>query len=128
MANEAKEPVHGVPSTRVTQGVPKALFGTVGAISGAVLGGLAGPVGAVAGALIGAGIGALSSMAFEGVTAARDVHEEKLDRDLGIAEGDIGAPNLPHPPAKVGALSGASAGVHSPSGGALSGGPIGPEP
>jgi hypothetical protein len=73
-------------------------------------------------------MGALSSMAFEGVTAARDEHEEKLDRDLGIAEGDIGAPNLPHPPAKVGAISAASAGVHSPGGSTPSGGPIGPEP
>lgn len=128
MVDEARNPIRGPRSRRVKRPAPKAVFGTVGAISGAVLGGLAGPAGAVAGALIGAGMGALSSMAFETVAAKQDVHDEKLDRDIGISEGDIGAPSLQHPPPKVGAFSSASAGAEGSSGVEPSEGPIGPEP
>jgi hypothetical protein len=116
------------PLKRATRPAPKGLFGAVGAISGAVLGGLAGPPGAVAGALIGAAMGALSSMAFVKVATEHEKHDEKLDRDIGITEGDIGAPNLHHPPPKVGAFSAASAGADSSSEVEPSEGPIGPEP
>jgi hypothetical protein len=73
-------------------------------------------------------MGALSSTAFATVAAKHDEHDEKLDRDIGVAEGDIGAPNLRHPPPKVGAFSAASAGADSSSGVEPSEGPIGPEP
>jgi hypothetical protein len=128
MVDEANQPVDGVPSKRATLPAPKAVFGTVGAVGGAVLGGLAGPAGAIAGAVIGAAMGAFSSLAFETAAAKRDAHDEKLDRDLGIAEGDIGAPNLQHPPAKIGAFSAASSGAGSTSEGEPSEGPIGPAP
>jgi hypothetical protein len=127
MVDQPNQPADGVPPRR-TRPAPKALFGTVGAISGAVLGGLAGPAGAAAGALIGAAMGALSAMAFETVAEEHDEHDEKLDRDIGISEGDIGAPNLQHPPAKIGAFSAASSGAESSSGVEPSEGPIGPEP
>src|SRR5438045_514306 len=127
MVDKTNQAVNGTPSNPATPPAPKALCGTVGAISGALLGGLAGPAGAVAGALIGAGMGALSSVAFENVAAKHDAHDEKLDRDIGIAEGDIGAPGLRHPLPKVDAISSASAGADSSAGTAPSEGPIGPE-
>jgi hypothetical protein len=125
---EANQPIKGAPTKGGTRQAPKAVFGAVGAISGAVLGGLAGPAGAAAGAIIGAAMGALSSVAFATVAAEHGAHDEKLDRDLGIAEGDIGAPNLAHPPPKVGAFSSAAAGAEGSSGTEPSEGPIGPEP
>lgn len=127
MVDQPNQSADGLPPRR-PRPAPKAVFGTVGAISGAVLGGLAGPAGAAAGALIGAAMGALSAMAFETVAAEHDEHDEKLDRDIGISEGDIGAPNLKHPPAKVGAFSSASSGADTSSEVTPSGGPIGPEP
>jgi hypothetical protein len=128
MANEEKQVVSGVPPERTTRRAQKVMFGSVGALSGAVLGGLAGPPGMAAGAVIGGTIGALASMAFESAAASRDLHDEKLDRELGISEGEIGAPNLRHPPAKIGAFSAASSGAGTSSGVGSSSGPIGPEP
>jgi hypothetical protein len=39
-----------------------------------------------------------------------------LDDEIGVSGGELGAPNLEHPPAKVGAYSGTSAGVSSEGG------------
>lgn len=82
-----------------------------GIAAGAALGAFAGPVGLVTGAIIGSGVGAALAIA-----QSRQMHidaEEtaRYDRELGIIGGDIGAPNLWHPPATIGAYSAASAGV-----------------
>lgn len=81
-----------------------------GAIAGAAAGIIAGPVGAVAGGAIGAAAGAVAGVALAEDHEKRLEEDEKLDRDIGVTEGSMGAPNLKHPPAKVGAFSKAAAG------------------
>lgn len=87
-----------------------------GAIAGAAVGSLAGPPGAAVGAVIGAVAGAIMGAAFEDGEAAKDAEERKLDAEAGVSGGEMGAPNLKHPPAKVGAYSGASSGAGSTEG------------
>ncbi|HEX4341261.1 MAG TPA: hypothetical protein VH062_35370 [Polyangiaceae bacterium] len=72
---------------------------------------MAGPPGAIAGAVIGGVIGVLAGAPFDDAQRASAGHDAKLDRELGISEGEIGAPNLPHVPAKRGAFSAASTGA-----------------
>ncbi|HEX3595324.1 MAG TPA: hypothetical protein VHU80_09490 [Polyangiaceae bacterium] len=74
---------------------------------------MAGPPGAVAGALIGGLIGALAAAPLDDSLREESEHARNLDAELGISEGEIGAPNLKHPPAKVGAFSAASSGAAS---------------
>jgi hypothetical protein len=66
---------------------------------------MAGPPGAVAGAVIGGIVGALASAAVQNDGYDMAEHDAELDAELGISEGDIGAPNLEHPPAERGAFS-----------------------
>ncbi|HVU05482.1 MAG TPA: hypothetical protein VHE30_27230 [Polyangiaceae bacterium] len=92
------------------------LFAVVGAASGVILGALAGSPGMLVGGAVGAAIGALASLPFGGKAAADAAHDGKLDRDLGISEGDVGAPNLPHLPARIAAPSAAAAGASTGAG------------
>jgi hypothetical protein len=85
--------------------------GAGGAIAGAAIGAVAGPPGAIAGAVVGAIAGAVAGLAVEKGDEARDDENRKLDREIGVSAGELGAPNLKHPPAKSGAYSGSSAGV-----------------
>ena len=65
----------------------------------------------VAGAIVGAAAGAIAA------SAAQDGEDEKAARDLAIDEeigvlgGEMGAPNLKHPPARIGAYSAGSMGA-----------------
>jgi len=81
-----------------------------GAAAGAVLGAGAGPAGIVAGALIGSAAGAVAASALEKDAARQAARTRDLDDQIGVTGGDLGAPNLKHPPARVGAYSAASAG------------------
>lgn len=81
-----------------------------GLLVGAALGAFAGPVGIVAGAIIGGGIGATLAIAHN-----RQVHRDseeidRYDEELGVVGGELGAPNLEHPPPTVGTYSRASMG------------------
>ncbi|MGD0527946.1 MAG: glycine zipper domain-containing protein [Polyangiaceae bacterium] len=82
-----------------------------GAVVGAAVGAMAGPAGMVAGALIGAAAGALAVEAMGTESDRRAAHNAELDEEIGVMGGDLGAPNLKHPPAKVGAYSAATAGA-----------------
>lgn len=82
-----------------------------GAAAGAVLGAGAGPAGMVVGAVIGGAAGAVAASALEKDAARKQARERELDEQIGVTGGDLGAPNLKHPPARVGAYSAASAGV-----------------
>lgn len=86
-----------------------------GALVGAVVGAIAGPPGVVAGAIVGGVAGALTGAALDEESSRRAARERELDDAIGINGGDLGAPNLAHPPARVGAYSSASAGVASTS-------------
>ncbi len=81
-----------------------------GAIAGAAAGILAGPVGAIAGAAIGGAAGAAAGVALSNEGEREALEEEKLDREIGVTEGSLGAPSLKHPPAQVGAYSRAATG------------------
>jgi hypothetical protein len=98
--------------------------GAAGAVSGAALGAMAGPPGIIAGAVIGGIVGALASGAFEANAVELAARDRVLDAELGISEGDIGAPNLKHPAATTGAYSAAACGVDSSAGSSSSEGPM----
>jgi hypothetical protein len=87
-----------------------------GAVAGAAIGAVAGPPGIVAGAIIGAIAGALTAEVMETDGERVAAHERELDEEIGVNGGDLGAPNLKHPPAKVGAPSAASAGASASDG------------
>ena len=95
-----------------------------GAVAGAVLGAAAGPPGIVAGAIIGAVAGALTAEVLETDGERVAAHDRELDEEIGVSGGDLGAPNLKHPPAKVGAYSAASAGAGASDGEQPAEGPI----
>jgi hypothetical protein len=82
-----------------------------GAIAGAVVGAAAGPPGVVAGAVLGGAAGAAAARALENDEARHSARTRELDEEIGVMGGDLGAPNLKHPPARIGAYSLASAGA-----------------
>jgi uncharacterized membrane protein len=79
-----------------------------GAVAGAVFGAMAGPPGMVAGAVIGAVAGAVAASALDIDSELRAKHTRELDEAIGVSGGDLGAPNLKHPPATIGAYSAGS--------------------
>jgi hypothetical protein len=70
----------------------------------------------VAGAIIGGVAGALTGAVLDGEASRKEARTRELDEEIGVTGGDLGAPNLKHPPARVGAYAGASAGASSPLG------------
>ncbi len=82
----------------------------LGALAGAAIGAAAGPPGMVAGALIGGLVGGVTGAALDSESARERDHDRDLDKQIGVTEGELGAPNLKHPPAKRGAFSSASIG------------------
>ncbi|HTQ47298.1 MAG TPA: YMGG-like glycine zipper-containing protein [Polyangiaceae bacterium] len=95
-----------------------------GALVGAVVGAMAGPPGVVAGAIVGGAAGALAGVALDNDSSRRAALDRELDDAIGVSGGDLGAPNLAHPPATVGAYSSASAGVATTSGETPAEGPM----
>ena len=95
-----------------------------GAVAGAAMGALAGPPGVAVGAVLGAVAGALAGAALGKEAAERSEEDELLDAEIGVTEGDIGAPNLAHPPAKRAAVSAAVAGSGGSDGAGTSEGPL----
>jgi hypothetical protein len=98
--------------------------GASGAIAGAVVGAAAGPPGIVAGAIIGGMAGAMAGAVLDRDSSRQASRTRTLDAQIGVSEGELGAPNLKHPPATVGAYSGASAGVESSAGAEPAEGPM----
>ena len=95
-----------------------------GAAVGAVAGLIAGPAGAAVGAAIGAAAGAVAEAVVERDQELDREHDAELDDIIGVTSGEIGAPNLKHPPAKIGAYSASSMGVSSGGGRASAEGPM----
>ena len=90
----------------------EATVGTLGAVSGAGLGAIAGgPAGAIVGGIIGAAMGATTGWAADEHTVEEIEADKALDEEIGVTKGDVGAPNLKHPPARVAALSAEAAGA-----------------
>jgi phage tail tape-measure protein len=84
-----------------------------GAAAGAAVGAIAGPPGAAVGAVLGATVGALAERTVRREAGLYALHDARLDAEIGVRDGDIGANNLKHPPARVGAFSAASSGAVS---------------
>jgi outer membrane lipoprotein SlyB len=76
--------------------------GAFGAIGGAVVGAGAGLPGAIAGAVVGGIAGALAGAAVDSDGTDRDARTRELDAEIGVTEGDLGAPNLAHPRSRDG--------------------------
>lgn len=87
--------------------------GASGALAGAALGAGAGPPGVVAGAIVGGVVGAVAGVVLDRESSRRLAHTKELDEEIGVMGGDLGAPNLLHPPSSLGAPSAASSGVQS---------------
>ena len=85
--------------------------GAGGALVGALVGAIAGPPGIAAGALLGGIVGALAVGALESEHGDDLALDRRLDEEIGVSGGDLGAPNLLHPPAVRGVYSAESAGA-----------------
>ena len=122
--NKNKTEKESVPPPSHTHG---AQVGAVaGEIAGGIMGSVAGPPGMVAGMVMGAAAGALAGKVLDEEAERAHVHDGELDDAIGVTSGDLGAPNLKHPPAKTGAYSVASSGgggapARTPSSGPISG-------
>src|SRR5580700_10722784 len=81
-----------------------------GEIVGAVVGSMGGPAGAVAGMVLGAAAGAVVGKIMDEEADRKSFHDGELDEAIGVTSGELGAPNLKHPPAIRGAYSAASVG------------------
>jgi nucleotide-binding universal stress UspA family protein len=82
-----------------------------GAIAGAALGSIAGPLGAATGAVLGGVLGAVVAKVGDEESERTSAHDSQLDAIIGVSGGDLGAPNLKHPPALRGTYSAASSGA-----------------
>jgi outer membrane lipoprotein SlyB len=74
--------------------------GAVGALGGAVVGCAAGLPGALVGAIVGAIAGAMAGAAIDSDGVDRAARTRRLDAEIGITGGDLGAPRLQHPPGR----------------------------
>src|SRR5580704_3695786 len=84
--------------------------GAAGAFAGAAIGSVGGLAGAIVGALLGAVAGALLVAVTHQAGVQRSARDAVLDGEIGVSGGELGAPNLLHPPSQVGAFSAASSG------------------
>jgi hypothetical protein len=95
-----------------------------GAVAGAAAGAIAGLVGVAAGAVLGGMAGATAETVLEREDVRSRARQRELDSEIGVTDGHLGAPNLEHPPARVGAYSAASSGagpeLHTPAEGPFS--------
>jgi hypothetical protein len=95
-----------------------------GALAGAALGSIAGPAGVAVGAVLGGVVGAVVAKVSDEESARISLHDGELDAAIGVNGGDLGAPNLKHPPATRGTYSAASSGGGSGRSGSSSEGPM----
>ena len=93
----------------------EALLSVSGAVTGAATGAVAGPPGILAGAVVGAAMGMAIGKALDREDDRQRLHDEELDREIGVDGGDLGAAALDQPPSRVGAYSAPSAGAGSSS-------------
>jgi hypothetical protein len=91
---------------------PLAAEAIAGVIAGLATGGMAGPLGAVVGAFLGGAIGVGTGVALGILQTVHHVHDERLDADIGVLGGEVGAgeqAGLEYPPSILGLYSAGSA-------------------
>ena len=119
-----KAPPAATPEVPVATHALRDVSAASGAVAGAAMGAIAGPIGAVAGGALGGVIGAFAGQVLDENDAADAEHDQQLDRDIGVTEGDLGAASPDAPPALRGAYSAASAGGTGTGGSKPSEGPM----
>jgi len=85
---------------------------------------MGGPIGAVVGAAIGAAMGAVSGWGADQASQDQDAVDAQLDEEIGVTAGNIGSPNLRHPPSQINAPSAAASGAGATDSEADAAGPI----
>jgi outer membrane protein with glycine zipper len=110
--------------TRKKELTREAAGAVAGAAAGAAIGAIGGPPGLAAGAAIGAVAGAMAEKAVGRDQDKSARNDARLDAEIGVSGGELGAPNLRHPPGRVGAYSGASVGAGQRGGRTPAEGPI----
>ena len=91
MTNSEMMRASGIPEPVPTAAVA-AGAGVAGAAAGALAGAIAGPIGAIAGAVLGAVAGAAAGNTVEETRAAEEATTRRLDDEMGVTKGAIGAP------------------------------------
>jgi hypothetical protein len=95
-----------------------------GAVSGAAVGSIAGVPGALVGAVIGGAMGAAAGRAIGLHASEESATSQRLDAEIGVIGGDLGAADPNQPPARIGAFSMGSLGMgrtsHPPAEGPMS--------
>jgi phage tail tape-measure protein len=82
-----------------------------GAIAGAAVGALAGPPGVVAGTVLGASMGMAAGSVMEHEHEREAEEDKRLDDEIGVTKGDLGAASPDLPPARRGTYSAGAAGA-----------------
>lgn len=77
---------------------PVALDAAAGAAAGAIAGTIAGPIGMAIGAVIGGFVGGAAGVAVERADQEDSLHDQQLDREIGVSGGDIGEASPAQPP------------------------------
>ena len=95
-----------------------------GAVAGAATGAVAGPVGVIAGGVIGTVAGALAGAALSDDDVVHSQRDHKLDEEIGVTKGDLGAASPNQPKATRGTYSAASSGAGGSGGATPSEGPL----
>ena len=95
-----------------------------GAVAGVATGAVAGPIGMIAGGVIGTVAGALAGNALSDDDAENSQEAHKLDDEIGVTKGDLGAASANQPKATRGTFSAASSGAGGSGGATPSEGPM----
>jgi phage tail tape-measure protein len=72
--------------------------GVAGVVAGATMGSIAGPPGAAIGAVIGGIVGVAAGAILDEKSGEAAERDRELDEEIGVTSGEVGAPNLAHPP------------------------------
>jgi hypothetical protein len=81
-----------------SMGGPVALDTAAGAAAGAMAGVIAGPPGIAIGAVIGGIVGGAAGIALKVTGQELSLHDEQLDRDIGVSGGNLGEASPTQPP------------------------------
>lgn len=87
-----------------------ALGAAAGAVAGIAFGSVGGPIGITVGGILGAVGGGGVADIIARVQEHRFAHDQRVDADIGVIGGDIGAADPSQPPPYIGAYSSGSAG------------------
>ena len=123
---EADEAAHKIEEmTSSPTSVNTSAGGLVGGLAiGATVGSVAGPPGAIVGAIVGSVIGAGAGLVWGEMQDGEELKDERLDREIGVTDGNLGSARPNQPKARIGAFSAASMGAGGGDSGETADGPM----